>query len=437
MTHTNRGKSYKRLVSTLLLLAVMIFTSACSKQDNTPELQMPIGKPIESQMESEIEGEIEGEQKDSTIDIQNPNTSDDVDNTESEVKPDSTDSDETNSDSVVKDGTTGGSTDGNMNGITEGNTEETTEETSDGTTVTENGNSSGNEQKPAINIEFSPCDAQNMYTTDTVRIRTIPSTESDDTIYKTVNRRTLLVMTGTSEEWAQISLDGGTYYVASKYLIAEADLPQTGGHLICIDAGHQSHGNSEKEPIGPGASEMKAKVSGGTSGKTSGLAEYQLTLQVSLKLQAELEARGYTVIMTRTENDVNISNSERAAVANNAGAEAFVRIHANGSEDTSVHGAMTICQTASNPYNASLADSSYSLSEKVLDGLVAATGCRREKVWKTDTMSGINWCMVPVTIVEMGYMTNPEEDLNMASSDYQDKIVAGIADGIDDFFARQ
>ena len=204
--------------------------------------------------------------------------------------------------------------------------------------------------------------------------------------------------------------------------------------IVAIDAGHQQKGNFEKEPVGPGSSQMKAKVSGGTVGVATKKPEYQVTLDVAILLEQELLKRGYEVVMIRRTNDVDISNSQRAIVAKNAQADAFIRIHCNGIENGAVKGALTMCQTKNNKYCGDLYKESRTLSECVIDSLCEQTGAKNLGVAENDDMSGINWSSVPVTIVEMGFMTNPEEDKLLCDPIYQRNLAIGIANGIDDFF---
>lgn len=215
-----------------------------------------------------------------------------------------------------------------------------------------------------------------------------------------------------------------------------AAVAQSNGRKIAIDPGHQGYNvdMSGQEPLGPGSSEMKTKSSTGTAGKFTGVPEYELNLNISKQLRDELENRGYEVMLTREDNDAAISNRERALLAADFGADIYVRIHANGSEDTSVNGAFTMVPSADNPYVGSLHDKSYALGEAVINAYSAACGIANKGVQLYDNMTGINWSSVPVIILEMGFMTNESDDTNMEKPDFQKLMVQGIANGIDNYF---
>ncbi len=291
---------------------------------------------------------------------------------------------------------------------------------------------------------FEEADETVYVTGSQVNVRKSPSVSGE--VLAKLKKGVSLRRTGISDSWSRVVCQDKVCYISSQFLSKDKPAVETistapsvsgngSGKMIAIDPGHQAKGNSEKEPIGPGAAEMKAKVASGTQGTSTGIPEYKLNLAVSLKLKQELINRGYQVFMIRETDDVNISNAERAEMANNSGADIFIRVHANSLNDSSIHGSLTMCQTSKNPYNGSLYSSSSALSRAVVNGICGRTGFQNRGVQETDSMSGINWCKLPVTIVEMGFMSNADEDKKMETDEYRDKIAKGIADGIDAYYA--
>ena len=206
--------------------------------------------------------------------------------------------------------------------------------------------------------------------------------------------------------------------------------------LIAIDPGHQSPDidMSGQEPNSPGSGDFKQKSAGGTVGRFTGIPEYELNLEIALMLRDRLTEQGYDVILTRENNETAISNAERACLANDAGAEFSLRIHANGSDDSSVNGALGMTPSYENPYVANLAEESYRLTECILNTYCNETGFNNLGIQYHDDMTGINWSKIPVMILEMGFMTNEHDDTAMQDTDMQAKMVSGIADGIDLYF---
>lgn len=203
--------------------------------------------------------------------------------------------------------------------------------------------------------------------------------------------------------------------------------------IIGIDAGHQAFANSGLEPVGPGSSTMKAKVAGGTCGVSSKVPEYQFTLTIAKTLKKELVSRGYQVVMTRTKNDVNISNKERAVKINESGADICIRLHGDGGA-SSAKGASALYPSTKNPYVGKLSKKSLKLSKSIMSTYCKETGINNRGCVQRDDLTGTNWSTVPVTLIELGFMTNPSEDRYMQSATGQKAMVKGLADGIDDYY---
>ena len=204
------------------------------------------------------------------------------------------------------------------------------------------------------------------------------------------------------------------------------------GLVIGIDPGHQGKGNSEQEPIGPGATTTRKKVSSGTQGKWSRVPEYKVVLEVGLQLKALLEEAGATVLMSRETHNVNISNAERAKMMNEAGADLVIRIHCNGNDNTSVYGACML--VPSGTYNPEIHATSKAAGEVILNEFVKVTGAKNNGVIKRNDLSGFNWSTVPVCLIEMGYMSNKQEDSLLTSAEYQKKCAQGLFQGVLSYF---
>ena len=226
------------------------------------------------------------------------------------------------------------------------------------------------------------------------------------------------------------SLEKRTYDVLTEGQILE-------GITIGIDPGHQSHANHDTEPQSPGSSVMKAKCSSGTEGLTTWTPEYEVNLKVSLKLASLLEKQGATVIMTRTENDVDVSNIERASIMNDNNVCLAVRIHCNGGYNTAVKGAfMLVPEKGCTDYY----DENVRAARAIIDEYCLETGIQKIKdngLTYRDDQTGFNWCTRPIVCIEMGHLSNAQEELLLIDDAFQDKMARGLYKGLVKFFTEK
>jgi N-acetylmuramoyl-L-alanine amidase len=202
--------------------------------------------------------------------------------------------------------------------------------------------------------------------------------------------------------------------------------------LICLDPGHGTAPDvgRQREPIGPGSTTLKVKDPGGAPG------EAPVALAIARRTRSLLLARGFRVAMTRDGVGYRGGNRERARFCNARGAALMIRIHADGSTDSGVHGISTLVPARRRGWTDDIYSPSRRAGRLLQRELVATTGARDLGVVERSDLTGFNWADVPAVLVETGFMSNPREAGRLRSGAYQQRLAAALAHGTQRFLSR-
>ncbi|MGN7892897.1 N-acetylmuramoyl-L-alanine amidase [Bacillus sp. 22475] len=204
-----------------------------------------------------------------------------------------------------------------------------------------------------------------------------------------------------------------------------------GKFLVVIDPGHQQKANLNLEPIGPGATTQKYKVTDGTTGVVTKKREAVLVLEMAFLLKEKLEEKGIQVLMTRTSQDVDISNKERATFANNHKANLFLRLHADGSENPNQSGFAVLTPAEGSPYTKEIYAESLQISQTIVNKMRENQQVKVNGIKFRDDLSGFNWSKVPGVLLELGFMSNYEEDKKLSDPQYVNSLLQSVTDSVD------
>lgn len=203
--------------------------------------------------------------------------------------------------------------------------------------------------------------------------------------------------------------------------------------IVVIDPGHQQKANLNLEPIGPGATKQKYKVTDGTTGVVTKKRESELVLEAAFILKEMLEAKGFDVRMTRTTQDVNMSNRERATFANEQQANLFLRLHADGSESPAQKGFAVLTPAEGSEYTKGIYEESLQVSQFIINRMKENKQVQVNGIKFRDDLSGFNWSKVPGVLLELGFMSNSEEDQKLSDRNYLDPLLQNVADSVEEY----
>lgn len=192
------------------------------------------------------------------------------------------------------------------------------------------------------------------------------------------------------------------------------------GKVVVVDAGH-------------GVPDEGAESSRGTT-------EAETNLKIALKLQNLLEQSGCTVILTRSdENSIydldkntlrekKISDiRNRVKIGNNSVADIFVSIHLNKIPQSQYYGWQCFYSSGNKK--------SIDLAKKIQSNLNDSIQKENKRVaMKLDTVYIMKHVEIPISIVECGFLSNPEEEKQLLDDEYQNRLAWGIFNGIIEYF---
>ena len=203
------------------------------------------------------------------------------------------------------------------------------------------------------------------------------------------------------------------------------------GFKVLLDAGHGCSGNYV-EPKYKGASDSEVTYENSSKGATGVVTkkrEGDLTLEIALKLQKKLQNLGADVLMIRTKKTTPMSLVQRAEYGNKHKVDLAFRIHADGLDDQSVNGASTLYPSAEH-INNKIAEKSKNIASIIQREYIKSTGLADRGTVERNDLVGFNFTTVPSILLELGFMTNPEEDRKMSDKKFQEKMVDGITNGM-------
>lgn len=200
----------------------------------------------------------------------------------------------------------------------------------------------------------------------------------------------------------------------------KSDHPDLTGLRIVIDPGHQKNPDTDQEQVSPNSRNTKAKCTAGSVGVSTGIKEYELTMNVSRLIKEYLEQCGATVVLTRENNDINLSNQERAKLAGASNAQVFLRIHADAANDGKTSGIKVFVPEKGDT----------ALGDILGNKLKEAEGLEFDKSVKTGAYTGLNYVSSSIKSfqVSLGFLSNSDDEKVITDPDKQYEIAVAISE---------